>query len=185
MKRIIGLVAIAALFFSSCASKKNSEAGTSKFYEYSALNIRGDEVKMSDFKGKVVLIVNTASKCGYTPQFEGLEKLYKKYNDEGLVVLGFPSNQFGNQDPGTNEEIQEFCQANYGVSFPMFDKIDVNGDAAHPLFKHLRKETKGLLGDAVKWNFTKFLVDRNGTVLKRYAPQVDPLDIEKDIRKLL
>lgn len=185
MKRIIGLVAIAALFFSSCASKKNSEAGTSKFYEYSALNIRGDEVKMSDFKGKVVLIVNTASKCGYTPQFEGLEKLYKKYNHEGLVVLGFPSNQFGNQDPGTNEEIQEFCQANYGVSFPMFSKIDVNGADEHPLYTYLKSNVPNLETADIKWNFTKFLIGKDGKPMNRYESKVKPEDIENDIRSAL
>ena len=154
-------------------------------YNFNARDIDGQERELKEFEGKVLLVVNTASKCGFTPQFQGLETLYERMNGEGFEVLGFPCGQFNDQELESAEGIKNFCELNYGVSFPMFDKIDVNGDAAHPLFKHLRKETKGLLGDAVKWNFTKFLVDRNGTVLKRYAPQVDPLDIEKDIRKLL
>jgi glutathione peroxidase len=154
-------------------------------YDFNARDINGQERELKEFEGKVLLVVNTASKCGFTPQFQGLETLYERMNGEGFEVLGFPCGQFNDQELESAEGIKNFCELNYGVSFPMFDKIDVNGEAAHPLFKHLRKETKGLLGDAVKWNFTKFLVDRNGTVLKRYAPQVDPLDIEKDIRKLL
>ena len=147
--------------------------------------IDGQERELKEFEGKVLLVVNTASKCGFTPQFQGLETLYERMNGEGFEVLGFPCGQFNDQELENAEGIKNFCELNYGVSFPMFDKINVNGDAAHPLFKYLRKETKGLLGDAVKWNFTKFLIDRNGNVLKRYAPQVDPLDIEKDIRSLL
>ena len=154
-------------------------------YDYKATDIDGQERELKEFSGKVLLVVNTASKCGFTPQFQGLETLYERMNGEGLEVLGFPCGQFNDQELEDAEGIKNFCELNYGVSFPMFDKIDVNGEKAHPLFKHLRKETKGLLGDAVKWNFTKFLVDRNGAVLKRYAPQVDPLDIEKDIRELL
>jgi len=154
-------------------------------YDFNARDIDGQERELKEFEGKVLLVVNTASKCGFTPQFQGLETLHERMNGEGFEVLGFPCGQFNDQELESAEGIKNFCELNYGVSFPMFDKIDVNGEAAHPLFKHLRKETKGLLGDAVKWNFTKFLVDRNGTVLKRYAPQVDPLDIEKDIRKLL
>ena len=154
-------------------------------YDFNARDIDGQERELKEFEGKVLLVVNTASKCGFTPQFQGLETLYERMNGEGFEVLGFPCGQFNDQELESAEGIKNFCELNYGVSFPMFDKIDVNGEAAHPLFKHLRKKTKGLLGDAVKWNFTKFLVDRNGTVLKRYAPQVDPLDIEKDIRKLL
>ena len=154
-------------------------------YDFNARDIDGQERELKEFEGKVLLVVNTASKCGFTPQFQGLETLYERINGEGFEVLGFPCGQFNDQELESAEGIKNFCELNYGVSFTMFDKIDVNGEAAHPLFKHLRTETKGLLGDAVKWNFTKFLVDRNGTVLKRYAPQVDPLDIEKDIRKLL
>ncbi|SDJ22708.1 glutathione peroxidase [Proteiniclasticum ruminis] len=154
-------------------------------YDFKATDIDGQERELKEFEGKVLLVVNTASKCGFTPQFQGLETLYERMNGEGFEVLGFPCGQFNDQELENAEGIKNFCELNYGVSFPMFDKIDVNGDAAHPLFKYLRKETKGLLGDAVKWNFTKFLIDRNGNVLKRYAPQVDPLDIEKDIRSLL
>lgn len=154
-------------------------------YDFKATDIDGQERELKEFDGKVLLVVNTASKCGFTPQFQGLETLYERMNGEGFEVLGFPCGQFNDQELENAEGIKNFCELNYGVSFPMFDKINVNGDAAHPLFKYLRKETKGLLGDAVKWNFTKFLIDRNGNVLKRYAPQVDPLDIEKDIRTLL
>jgi glutathione peroxidase len=131
-------------------------------------------------------VVNTASKCGFTPQFGGLEETYEKYREEGLEVLGFPCNQFGKQDPGSNDEIQEFCQLNYGVSFPMFGKIEVNGSGADPLFKHLKKEAPGTMGtQGIKWNFTKFLIDSSGNVVKRYAPTVKPKDIEKDIKQLL
>lgn len=155
-------------------------------YDYSATTISGKEVSIADYKGKVLLVVNTASKCGLTPQFKDLEALYEKYKDQGLMILGFPCNQFLSQDPGSNEEISEFCQLNYGVTFPMFAKIDVNGDEAHPLFKHLKEAAPGLLGmNAIKWNFTKFLVDRQGNVIERYAPTTVPLDIAKDIEKLL
>lgn len=155
-------------------------------YDYSATTISGKEVAIADFKGKVLLVVNTASKCGLTPQFKDLEALYEKYKDQGLMILGFPCNQFLSQDPASNEEISEFCQLNYGVTFPMFAKIDVNGDEAHPLFKHLKEAAPGLLGmNAIKWNFTKFLVDRQGNVIERYAPTTVPLDIAKDIEKLL
>jgi glutathione peroxidase len=155
-------------------------------YEFSAQTVGGKEQPLKDYQGKVLLVVNTASKCGLTPQFAGLEELYEKYKDEGLVILGFPCNQFANQDPGTDEEITEFCQLNYGVSFPMFGKIDVNGSSAAPLFKHLKKEAPGALGSQrIKWNFTKFLIDAEGNVVKRYAPTVKPKDIEKDVKKLL
>ncbi len=143
-------------------------------------------MSLSQFRGQVLLIVNTASACGFTPQFGGLEKLHETYGARGLAVLGFPSNQFGGQDPGSNEEIASFCQVNYGVSFPMMAKIDVNGDAAHPLFQWLTKEAPGLLGSkAIKWNFTKFLVGRDGRVIKRYAPQESPESIAKDIEQAL
>ncbi len=155
-------------------------------YEYSVNTITGQEVSLADYQGKVVLIVNTASKCGFTPQFEGLENLHKELQDEGLAVLGFPCNQFGSQDPGSDDEIEEFCQLNYGVSFPMFSKIEVNGSGTHPLYKFLKKEAKGLLGSqTIKWNFTKFLVDKNGDVVKRYAPTDTPEAIKKDIQALL
>ncbi len=154
-------------------------------YDFTVLNPAGKERPLKEFEGKVLLIVNTASKCGFTPQFAGLEELYEKYRDRGLEVLGFPCNQFGKQDPGSNDEIQEFCQLNYGVSFPMFGKIEVNGSGADPLFKHLKDQAPGMLTKNIKWNFTKFLVDADGNVVKRYAPTVKPKDIEKDIEALL
>ncbi len=155
-------------------------------YDFSCQTTSGDEKPISDFKGKVLLVVNTASKCGFTPQFAGLEALYEKYRDQGLEVLGFPCNQFGKQDPGSNDEITEFCQLNYGVSFPMFGKIEVNGGGADPLFKHLKSEAPGALGtEAIKWNFTKFLIDPSRKVLKRYAPKTKPEDIAADIEALL
>jgi glutathione peroxidase len=155
-------------------------------YDFSAQTLTGKARKMSDFRGSVLLVVNTASKCGFTPQYAGLEALYKKYRDKGLVVLGFPSNQFGEQEPGADTEIAEFCEVNYGVTFPMFSKVDVNGKGAHPLFKYLTSTKKGLLGsEAIKWNFTKFLVGRDGTVLERYAPTTKPEDIAADIEKAL
>ena len=155
------------------------------FYDFSAKDIHGKEVKMSNYKGKVVLVVNTASKCGLTPQFKELEELYKIYKDKKLEILGFPCNQFANQDSGSNEEIQNFCQLNYGVTFTMFEKIEVNGDNAHPLYKYLKNETKGLLNKDIKWNFTKFLIDTEGNVVKRYAPIVKPSKIRTDIESLI
>ena len=155
-------------------------------YDFSGKTITGEDKPIADFKGQVLLIVNTASKCGFTPQFKGLEAIYEEFKDKGFAVLGFPCNQFLNQDPGDNAQISEFCELNYGVTFPMFAKIDVNGEDAHPLFKHLTSAAPGLLGSkAVKWNFTKFLVDRKGNVIARYAPATKPEDIVADIRKLL
>ncbi len=156
-----------------------------KFYDFSATKMNGQEVRMEEYKGKVVLVVNTASKCGLTPQFKDLEEIYKKYKDRGLEILGFPCNQFANQDSGSNDEIHEFCQLNYGVTFSMFQKVDVNGENAHPLYKYLRNEAKGIMGSKIKWNFTKFLIDSGGNVIKRYAPTVSPLKIKDDIEKLL
>ena len=156
-----------------------------KFYDFSAKKINQQEISMSDYKGKVVLVVNTASKCGLTPQFKELEELYKEYKDNGFEIIGFPCNQFAKQDSGSNEEIHEFCQLNYGVSFDMFKKIDVNGKDAHPLYQYLKDEAKGLLSKEIKWNFTKFLIDANGNVIKRYAPTVSPLNIKSDIEELL
>jgi glutathione peroxidase len=154
-------------------------------YQFSAKTIDGQEMSLAEFKGRVLLIVNTASKCGFTPQYKELQELYEKYRDEGFTVLGFPCNQFMNQEPGSHDEIRSFCQSQYGVSFPMFQKVEVNGKQRHPLFRYLTKQSKGLWGGAIKWNFTKFLVDATGHVYKRYAPIVKPLDIEKDIRALL
>ena len=159
---------------------------TSSVFDFTCQTSGGKTMPLDDFRGKVLLIVNTASKCGFTPQFAGLEELYEKYKDKGLVILGFPCNQFANQDPGSNDEIQEFCQLNYGVTFPVLGKIEVNGSGADPLFKHLKKEAPGALGSQrIKWNFTKFLVDADGNVVKRYAPTVKPKAIEKDVMKLL
>ncbi|HVL01111.1 MAG TPA: glutathione peroxidase [Dongiaceae bacterium] len=155
-------------------------------YDFSGVTMQGKETPLSNFKGKVLLVVNTASKCGFTPQFKGLEELHEKYKGKGLEVLGFPCNQFGKQDPGSNDEINQFCELNYGVKFTMFQKVDVNGDNAHPLFKYLKKQAPGVLGtEAIKWNFTKFLIDQNGKVLERYAPTDTPEKIEKDVARLL
>ena len=155
-------------------------------YDFDVLQMDGQSVSLRQYAGKVLLIVNTASACGFTPQFAGLEKLHKQYADRGLVVLGFPCNQFGHQDPGSNEEIASFCQLNYGVSFPMMAKIEVNGDGASPLFRWLTAEAPGLLGSkAIKWNFTKFLVGRDGRILRRYAPQDAPAKLAGDIAAAL
>lgn len=155
------------------------------FYDYKAKSIDGNLVSMGSYKGKLVLVVNTASKCGFTPQFEGLQDLYEKYQEQGFVVLGFPSNQFAQELSGSNSEINEFCSLNYGVSFPMFEKIEVNGENAHPLFDFLKSEQKGAFGGAIKWNFTKFLINKDGKVIKRFAPTTTPKDIEADIKKEL
>ena len=158
----------------------------STVYDFSATGIDGKSVKLNKFKGRAMVIVNTASACGFTPQFAGLEELHKTYGAKGLVVLGFPCNQFGAQDSGTNDEIAEFCQLNYGVSFPMMAKIDVNGAGAHPLFQWLTAEAPGLLGSkAIKWNFTKFLIGKDGAVIKRYAPTDTPAGMAKDIEAAL
>ena len=155
-------------------------------YEFSAKTIDGDEKPLAAYQGKAMLIVNTASKCGFTPQYAGLEKLWETYQDKGLVVLGFPCDQFGHQEPGDADEIKSFCSLNYDVSFPLFEKIEVNGAGAHPLWQWLKKEKSGLLGlEAIKWNFTKFLVGKDGKVLKRYAPTDTPEKIEKDIAAVL
>ncbi|KPQ30331.1 MAG: glutathione peroxidase [Marinobacter excellens HL-55] len=155
-------------------------------YEFSAQDTKGNETSMADYQGKVLLIVNTASKCGFTPQFEGLQALHDQLGEQGFEVLGFPCNQFMNQDPGSDDAISQFCSLNYGVNFPMFAKIEVNGEGAHPLFRFLKKEAKGLMGsEKVKWNFTKFLVNREGQVVRRYAPTAKPADIRADIEKLL
>ena len=155
-------------------------------YDFTAKTLQGKDVSLADYRGKAMLIVNTASKCGFTPQYEGLESLYKARQAEGLVVLGFPCNQFGAQEPGSEAEIGQFCLKNYGVTFPMFAKIDVNGDDAHPLYKFLTAEKRGVLGTRnIKWNFTKFLVDRAGNVVGRFAPTTKPADIEKAVAKVL
>ncbi len=154
-------------------------------HDFSATGIDGTEVDLGDYEGKVVLVVNTASKCGFTPQYQGLQALHEEFADQGLVVLGFPCDQFGHQEPGDEDEIQEFCQLNYGVSFPLFAKVEVNGDDAHPLYKWLRSEKGGMLGDRIKWNFTKFLVDRTGRPVKRYGSTTKPESLQRDIEKAL
>jgi glutathione peroxidase len=155
-------------------------------YDFSAKTLQGKDVSLADYRGQALLIVNTASKCGFTPQYEGLEKLYEAHHGAGFTVLGFPCNQFGQQEPGGAEEIGAFCEINYGVNFPVFAKIDVNGEHAHPLFEYLKTEKPGILGTKnIKWNFTKFLVDRAGKVIARFAPTTKPADIEPAIQKVL
>jgi len=155
-------------------------------YDFEVKRLNGESVKLGEYRGKVLLIVNTASECGFTPQYGGLETLYGKFRARGLEILGFPCNQFGKQEPGSSEEIAEFCSVNYGVTFPMFEKIDVNGKDAHPLYQYLKSQARGLLGsEPIKWNFTKFLVDREGEVVKRYGSKTKPERIEADIEALL
>jgi glutathione peroxidase len=155
------------------------------FYQFTAKSLQGKDISMETYKGKVVLVVNTASKCGLTPQYEGLENLYKTYKDRDFVILGFPCNQFGNQEPGTENEISESCLINYGVSFPMFSKIEVNGDGSHPIFNYLKSKLPGTFGKKIKWNFTKFLIDRNGLPVKRFSPTTVPEKLVDDIEKYL
>ncbi|EJR91092.1 glutathione peroxidase [Bacillus cereus] len=155
-------------------------------YDFSAKTITGEEKSLKDYKGKALLIVNVASKCGFTPQYKGLQEVYDKYKDQGLEVLGFPCNQFGGQEPGTEADITSFCELNYGVNFPMFAKVDVKGDKAHPLYTYMTEQAPGLLGmKAVKWNFTKFLIGKDGKVVGRFAPQTKPVDLEVEIEKVL
>ncbi|PKA02845.1 glutathione peroxidase [Leptospira ellisii] len=154
-------------------------------YDLTATLNNGTDKKLGDYKGKVLLIVNTASQCGFTPQYEGLQALYDKYKSEGLEVLGFPCDQFKHQEPGTDEQIASFCKRNYGVEFPIFKKIEVNGENTHPVFNFLKKQASGFFGSSIKWNFTKFLVDKEGNVIKRYAPVTTPEKIEKEIQVLL
>lgn len=155
-------------------------------YNFEVLDIHRQKTTMEPYRGKVILIVNTASRCGFTPQFDGLEKLYKAYKDKGFVVLGFPCNQFGSQEPLSEPQIENFCRLDYGVTFPIFAKIDVNGANSHPLYRYLKQNAPGVLGsELIKWNFTKFLIDRNGKVIRRYAPSTPPESLENDIKKLL
>jgi glutathione peroxidase len=154
-------------------------------YDFSAKSLAGEDTPLKRFEGKVLLIVNTASACGFTPQYKGLEALQQTLGARGFSVLGFPCNQFGGQEPGNAAGIKEFCESNYAVSFPMFDKIDVNGNNTHPLYQHLRREKSGLLGSSIKWNFTKFLIDRSGKVVARYAPTTTPESLTRDIEALL
>ena len=158
----------------------------SSFYDLSAQRLDGSAQPMADLKGKVVLVVNVASKCGFTPQYAGLEALWRKYYERGLVILGFPCNQFGHQEPGDAEDIGKFCSLTYHVTFPMFAKVDVNGAGTHPVYQHLKAEAPGVLGtEGIKWNFTKFLLDKNGKVVQRFAPTDKPEDLAKDIERLL
>ena len=158
----------------------------STIYDFSAKNLKGEPLHLSDLKGKVVLIVNTASKCGFTPQYKGLQALHDKYAARGLVVIGFPCNQFGSQEPGSADDISSFCEMNYGVTFPIAEKVEVKGAGAHPLFKFLTTEAKGILGsEVIKWNFTKFLIRKDGTVFDRYAPTTSPSGLESEIEALL
>ena len=200
MKKILTI--LAALCTVACSTKETS------IYDFSALSNEGEEVNFSDYKGKVLLVVNTASKCGFTPQYDGLEALYKKYKDQGLVVIGFPCDQFGHQEPGTNEEIAEFCRVNHGVTFPLMDKIDVNGENAHPIFQWLysqkpfdgfgegetaqfmdqmlsRQDPDYASNPDIKWNFTKFLIDRKGRVVARFEPMVTPEDLDSAVASQL
>jgi glutathione peroxidase len=188
------LAIIAAVLLSTTATYELStmneanaaQSQSAGIYTYTAKALDGKDIKLSDYRGKVLLVVNTASACGFTPQYAELEKLHEKYSGEGLVVLGFPCNQFGHQEPGSSGDIANFCQKNYGVQFQMFDKIDVNGKDTHPLYKFLKENAPGVLGsEGIKWNFTKFLIDKNGHVVKRYAPSVKPLEIADDIEKEL
>jgi glutathione peroxidase len=156
-----------------------------KFYSLSANSIQNQEIKMEAFDGKTILVVNTASKCGLTPQYAGLENLYQKYKDKGLVILGFPCNQFGKQEPGDEASIANTCLRNYGVSFPMFAKVDVNGSGTHPIFSHLKSEKGGFLGSSIKWNFTKFMLNKEGKVVERFSPTTKPEEIEKYLLRIL
>ncbi|MFV0536417.1 MAG: glutathione peroxidase [Dysgonomonas sp.] len=154
-------------------------------FDFTEKNNKGEEVLFSQFKGRPLLIVNTASKCGFTPQYKGLEELYKKYKDKGLVVIGFPCDQFGHQEPGSNEEIASFCEVNYGVTFPIMTKVEVNGGNASPIFNYLKSKAGGLFGSRIKWNFTKFLISKDGQVIKRFSPMKSPMSLEKSIIKML
>lgn len=182
---VVGLIAQAEISNSNDDNGDKAMLEGKMFYDFTATTIDGKEMPMSEYKGKVVLVVNVASKCGFTPQYEGLQALYAKYEKDGLVILGFPSNQFANQEPGSDADIQEFCTLNYGVTFPMFSKIDVNGKDAHPLYKFLKAQQSGFPGDSIKWNFTKFLIDSKGNVVNRYATTTKPENLDEEIASLL
>lgn len=183
MKKNVILLCLTFFVLSTINAKEKKSTDT--FYQFKAKSLEGKEISMKEYKGKVVLVVNTASKCGFTFHYEGLEALYKKFKDKGLVILGFPCNQFGGQEPGDATEISNFCSLKYGVSFPMFSKIEVNGNNAHPLYKFLKTQLPGTLGNEIKWNFTKFLLDRNGKPIQRYGSATKPESITEDIEKLL
>jgi glutathione peroxidase len=184
VKRIIKKIGLGVFLLIPLISQAGDKMQT--FYDFNATNIIGENISMSNYKGKVVLVVNVASKCGFTPQYEGLEKLYKAHHDQGLEILAFPCNQFKEQESGTNQEIKSFCTTNYGVTFPLFDKIEVNGENTHPLYTFLKKEATGFMWtQSIKWNFTKFLIDRDGNVITRYGSATKPESIEEDISRLL
>ena len=186
MKRVMFLAIMAMVSLLMQANDNTiKKPSNMTIYDFTVLDTKKDPVGLAKYKGKVLLVVNTATGCGFTPQYEGLEKLYKTHKDAGLVILDFPCNQFAGQAPGTEQEIVSFCQLKYNVSFPQFAKIKVNGDEADPLYKWLKEQKSGTFGKAIKWNFTKFLIDREGNVIERYAPTTKPEDIEKDILKLL
>lgn len=177
---------LAITLFLSLFQLNAKEANVQNIYDFEVKTIDGKATTLEPYKGKVVLIVNVASRCGFTPQYDGLQALYEKYKERGFVILGFPCNQFGAQEPGSEAEIHNFCRVNFGVTFPMFAKIEVNGENSHPLYTYLKAEQPGLLGiEAIKWNFTKFLVDRSGTVVDRFAPSTKPVELEEAIEKLL
>lgn len=181
MKRVITIILVLFGFMSIEAKELNMTV-----YDFKVKTIMGEETTLESYKGKVMLIVNVASKCGFTKQYTGLQELYEKYKDKGFVVLGFPCNQFMSQEPGTEKEIQNFCQVNFGVTFPLFAKIDVNGDNTHPLYVYLKSQASGFLGsESIKWNFTKFLVDKEGNVIERFGSSTEPKELEKDIEKYI
>lgn len=183
-KLLLISIIITVIFSANLSASENKMAES--IYDFTVKNIDGKDQKMSEYKDKIILIVNVASQCGFTKQYSGLESLYKKYKDKGLVILGFPCNQFGGQEPGAESEIKSFCSLNFGVSFPLFSKIEVNGDNTHPLFVYLKDKAPGLLGTkAIKWNFTKFLIDKKGNIVDRYASQTTPEDIDGKILELL
>jgi glutathione peroxidase len=185
MKKLL-LILLLLLPLSISAQKNNTGEKMKTFYDFNATSIIGENISMEHYKGKVVLVVNVASNCGFTPQYKGLQELYKKHEDNNFTILGFPSNQFGKQEPGTSKEIKTFCTINFDVSFPLFEKIHVNGERTHPLYKFLKSEATGILwSESIKWNFTKFLVDKEGKVITRYGSSTKPKDIEADILKLL
>ena len=185
MKIIIMLFA-ALLFTVGSASGDNKDNKMKQnIYDFKVTTIDGKETSLADYKGKAMLIVNVASECGFTKQYAGLQELYEKYKDQGLAVLGFPYNQFGGQEPGEEEQIKKFCESKFGVTFPLFSKIDVNGDDTHPLYKYLKSQKNGMINSAIKWNFTKFLIDKNGKVVERFAPQTEPAKIAGNIKEIL